>query len=123
MIFLREFDSSQQVQYHYGAFPPRALDYSELVGPLAEAAAAIARYEQMLKGMPNARLFLSPLERQEAVSSSRMEGTISTLDELLVYEANLEGDEPTPSARQDTLEVHAYRITPTERNIKTRTTS
>ena len=110
MISIREFDSTQAVPYHYGAFPPRELLYGEILAPLAEAAGAIARYEQMLKGIHNARLFLTPLERQEALSSSRMEGTISTLDELLVYEANLDGDEPTPSARQDTLEVHAYRV-------------
>ena len=99
-----------EVGYHYGEFPPSELKYNDVMRPLADAAAAIARYEQVLKGIHNTRLFLSPLERQEALSSSRMEGTISTLDELLVYEANLEEDNSTPSARQDTLEVHAYRI-------------
>ncbi len=110
LISQREFDSSQEVGYHYGVFPPRKLNYSGIIAPLAEAAAAVARYEQMLKGIHNIRLFLTPLERQEAISSSRMEGTISTLDELLMYEANLDEDETTPSARQDTLEVHAYRL-------------
>ena len=110
LISILEFDSTQAVPYHYGKFPPRELEYGEILAPLAEAAGAIARYEQMLKGIHNARLFLTPLERQEALSSSRMEGTISTLDELLVYEANLDGDGPTSAARQDTLEVHAYRL-------------
>ena len=109
LISLQEFDSSLEVPYHYGAFPPTELDYSSLIGPLAEAAAAIAQFEQMLKGIHNARLFLSPLQRQEAISSSRMEGTISTLDELLEYEANLGADNSVVSARRDTLEVHAYR--------------
>lgn len=110
MIFHSDIDASQAIEYHYGAFPPRNLDYGAILAPLAEASAAIARYEQMLRGMPNARLFLTPLERQEALSSSRMEGTISTLDELLEYEANLNEDDATPNARRDTLEVHAYRI-------------
>ena len=110
LIPLPEFDSSQVITYHYGAFPPSELNYSNIASPLAEAAAAIARYEQMLKGIFNARLFLTPLARREALSSSRMEGTISTLDELLVYEANIREDELTQSARQDTLEVHAYRL-------------
>ena len=109
-MFQAKCDDSGAVVYHYGAFPPQNLDYSVLLGPLAEAAAAIARYEQMLKGIPNARLFLTPLERQEALSSSRMEGTISTLDELLEYEVNLEEDESASNARRDTLEVHAYRM-------------
>lgn len=107
---LPKFDKSEPVLYHYGAFPPQNLDYSALIDPLAEAAASIARYEQMLKGMHNSRLFLTPLARQEALSSSRMEGTISTLDELLEFEANLEENESTHNARRDTLEVHAYRM-------------
>lgn len=112
LISQREFDESQAVGYHYGAFPPRCLDYGVILAPLAEAAAAIARYEQMLKGIHNSRLFLTPLERQEALSSSRMEGTISTLDELLEYEANLDEDdnEAASGARLDTLEVYAYRV-------------
>lgn len=109
-MFQAKCDDSGAVGYHYGAFPPRNLDYGALLAPLAEAAAAVARYEQLLKGIHNARLFLTPLERQEALSSSRMEGTISTLDELLEYEANLEEDESTSNARWDTLEVHAYRM-------------
>jgi hypothetical protein len=31
------------VRYHDGAFPPKALDYERLLGPLAEAAASLAR--------------------------------------------------------------------------------
>ena len=113
MILQAEFDKSEAIGYHYGTFPPKGLDSNVLLAPLAEAAAAIARYEQMLKGIHNAHLFLTPLVRQEALSSSRMEGTVSTLDELLEYEANLDEDNADPNAsnvRQDTLEVHAYRM-------------
>ena len=111
LIYQTDLDSSQSIDYHYGEFPPKKLDYEAIAVPLAEAAAAMARYEQMLRGIHNTRLFLTPLERQEALSSSRMEGTISTLDELLMYEANLEEEESTIAARQDTMEVHAYRQT------------
>lgn len=109
MTFPLEIES-QGVSYHYGGFPPSGLNYGRLVGPLAEAAAAVARYEQMLTGIHNTRLFLTPLEHREAIASSRMEGTFSTLDELLMYEANIEQDASASSARQDTLEVHAYRL-------------
>ncbi len=95
--------------YHYGAFPPKTLDYQRIAIPLANAAASVAGYEQMLKGIHNARLFLTPLSHQEALSSSRMEGTISTLDELLMYEANIAGERTAGSTRKDTLEVYAYR--------------
>ena len=109
MASLRGFDSSQNVNYHYGGFPPVELDYTKIAAPLADAAAAIARYGQMLKGIHNARLFMTPLQRQEAIASSRMEGTVSTLEELLEYEANLDDDGTSRSARRDTLEVYAYR--------------
>ena len=54
---------------------------------LLDATAALARYDQMLRGLHNSGLFVTPLRGQEAVVSSRMEGTISTLDEVLLLEA------------------------------------
>jgi len=37
----------------------------------------------MLKGMHNSEILLAPLRGQEALASSRMEGTFSTLEEVL----------------------------------------
>src|ERR1051325_7007168 len=76
-------DLSDAVSYHYGRFPPKLKDYEKLVKPIARASAALARYDQMLKGMHNTEILLAPLRSQEAVVSSRIEGTISTLDEVL----------------------------------------
>ena len=78
-----------------------------MIGP---AHAAVARYEGMLKGLPNANVLLSPLASQEAVLSSRIEGTQTTLTELLTFEAegNL-SDESTP-AKTDSREVLNYRL-------------
>ncbi|MFP3942600.1 MAG: Fic family protein [Alphaproteobacteria bacterium] len=103
-------DFSTAVDYHYGGFPPENVDTARLMDPLAEAAAAIARYDQMLKGLHNSELLLAPLQRQEAVISSRMEGTVSTLDEVLEYEADREdGDMPASATfRQEAIEVHLY---------------
>ena len=78
-----------------------------LIGP---AHAAVARYEGMLKGLPNANVLLSPLASQEAVLSNRIEGTQTTLTEVLTFEA--EGnlyDESTPE-RASFREVLNYRI-------------
>ena len=50
---------------------------------MASASKALARYDQMLTGMHNSELLLAPIRRQEAVISSRIEGTVSTLDEVL----------------------------------------
>jgi Fic family protein len=112
-INLGDFDISDAVQYHYEKFPPKNIDYSRLSKPLSAAAAALARYDQMLKSMHNGALLLGPLRSQEAVVSSRMEGTISTLDEVLRYEAendeNADGSEQTAkNYRVDTIEVALY---------------
>lgn len=103
-------DMSEAVNYHFGAFPPAQLDFARLVKPLAAASSALARYDQMLMAMHNSAIMLAPLERQEAVESSRIEGTITTLDELLAYEADQDETE-SPSitnVRNDTLEVYLY---------------
>ncbi len=103
-------DLSEAVNYHYDRFPPQLHDYSNIIGPLAAASGALARYDQMLKGMHNSEILLAPLRSQEAVISSRMEGTISTLDEVLRYEADKEGndDEPASHYRSEAIEVHLY---------------
>lgn len=66
------------VNYHYDKFPPRCLDYNKFIDHLIKATGALARYDQMLKNMHNSEIFLAPLRNQEALISSRMEGTITT---------------------------------------------
>jgi len=98
------------VRYHSGQFPPQDLDLQRLLPLIGPAHAEIARYEGMLKGLPNANVLLSPLASQEAVLSSRIEGTQTTLTELLTFEA--EGDltdESTP-AKAEIREVLNYRL-------------
>ena len=111
-IAASELDLREAVQYHYDRFPPAIKDYRRLVKPIALASAALARYDQMLKGMHNAEILLAPLRSQEAVLSSRIEGTISTLDEVLRYEAEEEAKEKAESDgshhRSETIEVHLY---------------
>ncbi len=103
-------DLTDAVKYHYGEFPPNQLDFSRLLVPLANASAALARYDQMLQSMHNSAILLAPLQRQEAVDSSRIEGTITTLDELLEFEADQDDSATAPLqiARNDTLEVYLY---------------
>lgn len=104
-------DLSSAVNYHYDRFPPAISNYGKLIKPISQAAAALARYDQMLKGMHNSEILLAPLRSQEAVISSRMEGTISTLDEVLRYEADHEegdGDLTGVQYRSEAIEVHLY---------------
>jgi Fic family protein len=104
------FDMSEAVHYHYDSFPPQITDYRKLIQPISNAAAALARYDQMLKGMHSSDILLAPLRSQEAVISSRMEGTISTLDEVLRYEADQEDDADTAQRtyRSEAVEVYLY---------------
>lgn len=103
-------DMSTAVDYHYGRFPPQLRSFGPLLKPLASASAALARYDQMLRTMHNGEILLAPLRGQEAVVSSRMEGTISTLDEILRYEAEAEnaGDQATQLFRSEVIEVALY---------------
>lgn len=95
------------VYYHTGQFPPRDLDWSGLVPLLGPTAAAVARYDGMLSAVPNATLLLAPLTTQEAVLSSRIEGTQATMGEVLEYEAGQE--DFSPERRGDIQEVINYR--------------
>lgn len=104
-------DTSQAVHYHLGGFPPSGMDYQRLLPGLLEATGALARYDQMLTSLHNSELFLAPLRSQEAVVSSRMEGTISTLDEILQLDAEFgENDaEAARAFRSDAIETVLYR--------------
>lgn len=97
------------VQYHLGQFPPTQLDWSQLIPLLGPASAAVARYDGTLAAIPNAAVLLSPLTTQEAVLSSRIEGTQATMGEVLEFEA--EGDTPglSEERRADIFEILNYR--------------
>lgn len=97
------------VQYHLGRFPPAELDWPQLIPLLGPASAAVARYDGTLAAIPNAAVLLSPLTTQEAVLSSRIEGTQATMGEVLEFEA--EGETPglSEERRADIYEVLNYR--------------
>ena len=103
-------DFTNSVQYHYEQFPPKNLDYGKIVNSLIKATDALARYDQMLKNMHNSEILLAPLRNQEAVISSRMEGTISTMDEILKFEADSENDsEEAKNVRSEVFETILYQ--------------
>lgn len=103
-------DFNNAVQYHYEKFPPSKLDFGQIVNPLIKATDALARYDQMLKNMHNSEILLAPLRNQEAVISSRMEGTISTMDEIFKFEADSENDtEEAKNVRSEIFETILYQ--------------
>jgi len=95
------------VRYHEGRFPPPPLDWPAVIPLLGPAAAAVARYDGMLAAVPNPGVLLSPLTTQEAVLSSRIEGTQATMGEVLEFEAGKEA--ASPERREDIQEVLNYR--------------
>ncbi|MDP5092222.1 MAG: Fic family protein [Polaribacter sp.] len=103
-------DFKNSVHYHYDKFPPKNLNYGIIVHSLLKATDALARYDQMLKNMHNSEILLAPLRNQEAVISSRMEGTISTMDEILKFEADSENDtEEAKNVRSEVFETILYQ--------------
>ncbi|MEF8730300.1 MAG: Fic/DOC family N-terminal domain-containing protein [Accumulibacter sp.] len=97
------------VRYHLGRFPPAALDWSPLIPLLGPASAAVARYDGTLAAIPNAAVLLSPLSTQEAVLSSRIEGTQATMGEVLEFEAEGDAAVLSEERRNDIREVLNYR--------------
>ncbi len=70
---------TQPVHYRVGAFPPKELEWERLIPLIGPASAAVARYDGLLAAIPNTDVLLSPLVTQEAVLSSRIEGTQATM--------------------------------------------
>jgi len=106
---INSLNFSDSIDYHYGQFPPKELDYSKIIEPITRATDAISRFDQMLKNMHNNELLLAPLRNQEAVISSRMEGTISTMDEIMKYEADFDNESDPIIARSEVIETLLYQ--------------
>jgi len=101
--------TNQPVQYHEGDFPPKRIEWERLIPLIGPANAALARYDGTLAAIPNSALLLSPLMTQEAVLSSRIEGTQATMAEVLQFEAGLITEAPDEHRTADIQEVLNYR--------------
>jgi len=95
------------IHYREDSFPPRNLDLERLLPLIGPATEALARYDGILAGVPNADVLLAPLTTQEAVLSSRIEGTQATLGEVLEFEASDVAS--SAEKREDIFEILNYR--------------
>ena len=86
--------------------PVTALDWRRLLPLAGRANAALARYDGMLQALLNPAVLLSPVTANEAVLSSRIEGTVATLEEVLQQDAGIEQD---PGRHADLEEISNYR--------------
>ena len=101
--------SAKPVYYHLGKFPPKEIDWMKLIPLIGPATAGLARYDGLLSAIPNKHVLLSPLTTQEAVLSSKIEGTHVTIGEVLEIEAGGEPEDITQPKRDDAEEVLNYR--------------
>jgi Fic family protein len=101
--------------------PLDCIDWSAHVTLVGQANVAIGRYDGMLHGIINPSVLLSPLTTQEAVLSSRIEGSQATVVEVLQYQADAQ--QPLdPDRRADIQEILNYRLAIAEavRDFQTR---
>ena len=89
----------------YRAFVPASLPPliawdGDLVAALSHADQAIGRLAGEGRRFPNPHLFIRPFLRREAVLSSRIEGTQTTLGELLAAEAGAMGGTSSADLRE-----------------------
>lgn len=86
--------------------PIKNLDWTRFIHLIGESNREVARFDGLLQSMQNPGVLLSPLTTQEAVLSSKIEGTQVTLQEVLEFEAD-----PTEHAEKhdDIEEVLNYR--------------
>ena len=85
---------------------PRELDYdAATVNKLTTATAAVHRLAGVSRLLPSPEILMGPYVRLEAVLSSRIEGTQTSVGELLLFEADDQGD---AAPEGDLLEVVNY---------------
>ena len=79
------------LQGYYAFVPaplPPTLEYdNDLVLRLSQADAALSELAGLGRHLANPHLLIAPYVRREAVLSSRIEGTKTTLSELMIEEA------------------------------------
>ncbi|MDM9382476.1 Fic family protein [Chlorogloeopsis sp. ULAP01] len=73
--------------------PPIKLDDLELIRLLSDADRALGRLDGSTSILPNPDLFVAMYVRQEAVLSSQIEGTQSTLEDVLQFEIDVKNQE------------------------------
>lgn len=95
--------------YIPGEFPPAEIEWKRIIPLIGEANAAIARFDGMLQSLINPDVLLSPLVTNEAVLSSRIEGTQATLEEVMREEGGFTDRQISNSIKEDIKEIINYR--------------
>ncbi len=84
--------------------PPMMIAVARFLPELTRATQAVGELKGIGRSVPNPLLLIRPLQRREAVSSSSMEGTYTTLTDLFLFEAGA----AEAATRGDNREVLNY---------------
>jgi len=87
--------------------PVQSVNWQQIIPLIGRANRALAGYEGVLYGVPNPDVLLSPLTTQEAVLSSRIEGTQAELEDVYKFEAGEVA--PNKERSADIQEIINYR--------------
>ena len=82
----------------------------ELRGKFDQALLALGRLDSVAVLLPDTSLFLYMYIRKEAVLSSMIEGTQSSLSDLLLYELDQEPGVPLDDVRVEWLEAENWKL-------------
>ena len=90
-------------------FPPENLNLEPFIRKIGEANRGIALFDGILRGLLNPDILLAPLTTNEAVLSSRIEGTQATFEDVIQEEAGMYPKDISDSEREDRKEVLNYK--------------
>ena len=88
--------------------PPR-LDLAPIQQLLSEADQKLGELRGIGRYLPNPYLLIRPLQRREAIASSNIEGTYTSLPELLLFESGIEDQPRAVDTREVVNYIHALQ--------------
>ena len=87
---------------------PPTLELAKVLGSLAECASALGELQGAAKRTENPYILIEPLQRREALTTSAMEGTFTTMEELL-FEEESSTSKTNVNARETANFIRALR--------------
>jgi Fic family protein len=90
-------------------FPPKDLTLEPFIKKIVEANRGVALFDGILRALPNPDILLAPLTTNEAVLSSRIEGTQASFEDVLQEEAGITPKNIPDSLKSDIKEVLNYK--------------
>ena len=90
-------------------FPPKGLTLEPFIKKIVEANRGVALFDGILRALPNPDILLAPLTTNEAVLSSRIEGTQASFEDVLQEEAGITPKNISDSLKSDIKEVLNYK--------------